>query len=303
MTQLVKHIEYLLRRHDCVILPGLGALLVVYRPAVINESWALATPPSRTLCFNGAIHHNDGLLTTSVARKEMISYAEAQQIVESEIEDYLTILNTDGELRLGKLGVLKKDSDDCISFNPLQDETFIGLVDIPLPGHSETTVTDDTLPKEMDRYINLRISRRVLKVAACIALVALAALSFILPDDATMKRDYASVLPIEHLTTPIPQQPAVALQETVADDELEDDTDRFFIVVGVFRNIKDCELFISQHPEWASRLQILSAGKNNFKVVADAATDKESLAEHMRTSLQGSEIRSEFPQAWIWERK
>lgn len=307
MTPLVKHIEYLLHRHDCVILPGLGALLVVHRPAVINESWVMAIPPVRTLCFNSAIHHNDGLLATSVARKERISYAEALQSVESDIADYRAALTADGQVRLGRLGVLKMDGEECVSFSPFRQDTQWGFTNIPLPIPSETVENNEKPYSAADnRYLHLRIPRQALKIAACLALVTMAALSFILPDTGTVKRDYASVLPIERLATPAQQtRSTVVLPEDSSDILTEEraDTARFFVVVGVFLNIKDCELFVSQHPAWTSRTQILSSGKNNFKVVVDAAADRQSLAERMRTTPQGIEIRAEFPQAWIWERE
>lgn len=306
MTPLVKHIEYLLHRHDCVIIPGLGALLVVHRPAVINESWVMATPPARTLCFNSAIHHNDGLLATSVARKEAMSYAEALQTVESAIEEYRATLVTDGELRLGRLGVLKMDVEECVSFSPFKQDTQWGFTNVPLPCQSETEPNNNNPLQADHRYLYLRISRQALKVAACLALIILAALSFILPDTGTVKRDHASVLPIERLATPARQpHPTAVLPEDNAEVTPHEpvDTARFFIVVGVFRNIKDCELFVSQHPAWASRMQILSSGKTNFKVVVDASADRQTLVQNLRSPQKGSEIRAEFPQAWIWEKK
>lgn len=307
MTPLVKHIEYLLRRHDCVILPGLGALLVVHRPAVINESWAMAIPPVRTLCFNSAIHHNDGLLANSVARKECMSYAEALQTVESTIEDYRAALCADGELRLGRLGVLKMNDEESVCFSPFKQDTLRGFTNVPLPSLPET-IEDKEKPLSTadNRYLYLRIPRQALKAAACLVLIVMAALSFVLPDTGTVKRDYASVLPLERLSTHTQHtEPTVVLPGDSSDvtSGKRIDTVRFFVVVGVFHNIKDCELFISQHPSWASRMQILGSGKNNCKVVVDASAERQSLAERMRTTPEGAGIRAEFPQAWIWERK
>lgn len=307
MTPLVKHIEYLLHRHDCVILPGLGALLVVRRPAVINESWAMATPPARTLCFNSAIGHNDGLLATSVARMERISYAEALLTVEKTVEEYRAALHADGELRLTRLGVLKMDGEGSVTFSPFRPDSLWGLGNVPLPRQSMTADSQNSGRGSDPRYLQLRISRRALKVAACLALVIMAALSFVLPDTVSVKRDYASVLPIEPPASVVAPQPApiAELPGTIpATSHFADmDTDRFFVVVGVFRNMKDCELFVAQHPGWSSRMQILGSGKNNFRVVVDAAPDRQTIAERLRTNPQGSGIRAEFPQAWIWERK
>ncbi|MDE6465278.1 MAG: SPOR domain-containing protein, partial [Duncaniella sp.] len=60
MINLSSHIEYLLLRHDCVVVPGLGALLVHEVHARFDADSCTFMPPSRSLGFNPAVTHNDG---------------------------------------------------------------------------------------------------------------------------------------------------------------------------------------------------------------------------------------------------
>lgn len=44
MTDLSEHIEHLLRRHDCVALPGMGAFLAEYSPAKVDAAASVMLP-------------------------------------------------------------------------------------------------------------------------------------------------------------------------------------------------------------------------------------------------------------------
>ncbi len=65
MNSLSAYVEMLLRGHDCVVLPGLGALLCNYVPAHFDaDNDTVIHPPSRpwrlTGCFplpTGCLHH------------------------------------------------------------------------------------------------------------------------------------------------------------------------------------------------------------------------------------------------------
>jgi hypothetical protein len=63
MYSITRHIEYLVSRHDCVVVPGWGAFIAQYEPARIDAESGLIVPPSRAISFNQSVMHNDGLLT------------------------------------------------------------------------------------------------------------------------------------------------------------------------------------------------------------------------------------------------
>ncbi|MDE6528441.1 MAG: hypothetical protein K2L78_05290, partial [Muribaculaceae bacterium] len=78
MNSISAYIEMLLRKHECVVLPGFGAFLCNYVPARFADDNELTiNPPSRCLAFNGELVDSDGLLASSIARKEGLTYEAA----------------------------------------------------------------------------------------------------------------------------------------------------------------------------------------------------------------------------------
>lgn len=120
MESTVLHIEYLLQRHDCVILPGIGALIATRQAARWDEESGRFYPPMRQICFNSAVSTDDGLLVDSIRRRGKLGFEEARRIMLREIESIRTILERDMEVSLGRIGALKRDNEGNISFHPFQ---------------------------------------------------------------------------------------------------------------------------------------------------------------------------------------
>lgn len=124
MIDLSSHIEFLLLRHDCVVVPGLGAFLVHESSARYDEETGMFYPPSSSLGFNPAVTHNDGLLVESVARREKIGLEAAMQNVQAEVSAFRHQLSMSGELPVGSLGVMSVGSEpDALLFEPAQDSS------------------------------------------------------------------------------------------------------------------------------------------------------------------------------------
>lgn len=105
MNTIAAHLEYLLRKHDCVVLPGLGALLCNYVPAHFDDAaGGVLNPPGRVLAFNELLSDSDGLLAASIARKEGISYEAGVRRMNEEVEMLRRQLDDCGEFQLGRLG-------------------------------------------------------------------------------------------------------------------------------------------------------------------------------------------------------
>lgn len=117
MNQIIRHIQFLLVSNDCVIVPGLGAIIAHYMPARYDETKALITPPARAFSFNPGLDHNDGLLVASYARAKSLSYDAALRIVTAEIDDMRRRLASDGRLVLDHIGCLTLDSEGRMAFD------------------------------------------------------------------------------------------------------------------------------------------------------------------------------------------
>lgn len=126
MNTLIRHIEYIISRKDCVIIPGIGAILAKHESARIVKSTGLLLPPRRAFTFNKEIDHNDGTLAWSIARAESISYETACKKMESEIGSILHWLHSQGQISVGKIGVLKYNKEeDIIQFEPYVRSDYI----------------------------------------------------------------------------------------------------------------------------------------------------------------------------------
>lgn len=212
METLHLHIEYLLTRHDCVILPGLGALIVNETEASIDSARSLIAPRSRFISFNANVVTDDGLLTHSLARREHLTFEEAHRMLSSIIARMRTDLEVEGEVSLGMTGRLLMNSEGLIRFEPrissftLQPLALLsvheaeqadaeaeqdGLQD----GMSEDLATDEVSAADDKDYYVIRIPRRAVHAAAMFITILTVAVSLLIPINHDQQQK-ASVIPI-----------------------------------------------------------------------------------------------------------
>lgn len=117
VENLTLHIEYLLLRHDCVVVPGVGAFINVRHSARFDATSRSWLPPTREVRFNGVLTHDDGLLTTSYARKHGVTFPEGRELLRRDVTGLTETLRTDGEATIGQLGILHA-SEGKIRFSP-----------------------------------------------------------------------------------------------------------------------------------------------------------------------------------------
>lgn len=117
MNRVIRHIEHLLIAHDCVIVPGVGAILAHTLPARLDRNGAMLSP-ERVFTFNPALNHNDGIIAASIARAEGISYEAASVYLDSEVAEMRRCLDADSRLKLGRIGTLLRNADGSMRFVP-----------------------------------------------------------------------------------------------------------------------------------------------------------------------------------------
>ncbi len=115
-------LRQLLLEHDCVTLPGLGALLAEPVPARIHPVRHTLSPPARRVAFSDRLRHDDGLLTEAV-RLAMASTdsAPAKARVGTFTEELRTALRLHRAAELRGLGTLRQaTAEDPIRFEALE---------------------------------------------------------------------------------------------------------------------------------------------------------------------------------------
>lgn len=168
MISLTQHIEYLMMRHDCVVVPGWGALVASHSPS--SSDLSSISRPTRLIGFNPSIAHNDGLLAMSVARRHNISYDEACKVIADNVTIFRRQLATGSEVAFGRLGFFKND-DSKLLFTPTlhveASDEFFGLHNFKFPTLSSQSQTND----EKGQVAPSIFTRRGWRTAAAIALL------------------------------------------------------------------------------------------------------------------------------------
>lgn len=228
MTPLILHIEYLLQHHDCVAIPGIGALIVEHIAARIDEIDYTILPPTRSISLNTYINHDDGLLASSIARSEGISFEQARALMQKEIEGIREALHTEGEFEIGNIGILRLNEEDKPEFHPALSHTAqaaqFGLFSAPMRVKNEDPENssqinnpispatrknnlNSALPVDLPEGYSLRpfsnknyyiaINKIFAKCAASAAILLIILVSFIVP------RNPSATEPVKASMTPV----------------------------------------------------------------------------------------------------
>ena len=116
--QLDQYISDLLYRYECVIVPGFGAFLTQYQPAIIHESTNAFYPPKKKLSFNAQLIDTDGLLANYIAKKEMIPHEDANAKIASYVRFIFDGLHKGSIIDFKNIGSFQMSEENALQFEP-----------------------------------------------------------------------------------------------------------------------------------------------------------------------------------------
>ncbi len=336
MDNLSLHIEYLLLRNECVVIPGFGAFLNVWHPARYDEATGLYHPMEREVRFNSALTHDDGLLASSFSRKYQVNFQEGRELLRHEISSLRDALAEEGEATIGRIGILRSNEEGGISFSPMQSAAGmmreLGYVAVRKE-HSKPAAAmevnrpvsaakgSDMLQESSDakdqreengsgrrfdtrRNYYIPVNKIFARTAACLIFLLVVALSVIVPASNNRKEDRASVVPVEKIVDSAAQVARVAKKSVTSEAaaektpaKIESPADRYQIIVAAFHTRKEAENFIALYKESGYDLQI-DETKTMCRVSALRGDDRNALT----ATLNEKRFRENFPQAWVWEK-
>lgn len=338
MKSLVLHIEYLMHRHDCVILPGIGALVAEYASASIDYEKGLVLPPRRHIALNTSIRHDDGMLATSISRAEGIKFEEARNILSRETVEIRNVLRCTGSYRIGNLGRLIMTSEEDIEFLPhLSPERELKAIGNPairilnketsrfsqneeIHEKNNSDLTSDSFQQELppDSYIGILSKRNyyipVNKIfARCVAtliVIAAIALSFIVPTamPGNDKEVKASLDPVETLVAKKADISRIECSkpESIADPEKTPTTENSE-QPQIVTTPSGFYLIVGTFPNRSEADLFISQREGGHFPLQ--AVERKGLwrisAGHgdystLQAILNSSEFRAAFSEAWIW---
>lgn len=120
MRELARHIESLVLRHNCVIVPGLGGFVTQYVPARFVEGENIFLPPCRTVGFNPRLTINDGLIVQSYMQAYDTSFPEAARIVDEDVRQLREAIIREGGCDIKGIGRLSLNEAGDYDFEPCE---------------------------------------------------------------------------------------------------------------------------------------------------------------------------------------
>lgn len=120
MIELSRHIESLMLKHDCVIVPGLGGFVTQYVPARRVDDEQLFLPPCRSVGFNPQLSLNDGLLVQSYMQAYDTNYPETVKLIDDAVNQLKDKLREEGEYELVGIGRLTLGIGGKYDFTPYE---------------------------------------------------------------------------------------------------------------------------------------------------------------------------------------
>lgn len=281
MNSVAAHMEYLLREHNCVVLPGLGAFICNYEPAHFDaDNGNRLCPPGRRLAFNELIDNNDGLVASSISRRHGISFDAACRVISDEVTRIRRALSDAGSLRFGRLGTLTVTGSGHIAFEPAQyagiNGYLFGLQPIQLHPVAHETPTAllsvTSIPPPAPRakeHHRRRISVRTvaMSVAASLAVLLTVGMLLVPPIRTSQPTQTASIAPVPTempaieptvVSIPMPKEmPATVAPVVIAVPASDKPAaqpqprfnadDAFCVIVASFPTRSQAELFVAAH--------------------------------------------------------
>ncbi|MCH4822531.1 SPOR domain-containing protein [Gramella lutea] len=119
------HIQDLLYRYECVVLPGFGAFLSQKQSAFIDENSKEFFPPNKIISFNRQLIKNDGLLANYIAEVESVKYNVANNMIQEFVFDLENSLQNDAKAELANIGKFYLDNEDKLQFEPFSEINFL----------------------------------------------------------------------------------------------------------------------------------------------------------------------------------
>lgn len=303
-----------------MIVPGLGAFIAQYQSASISDDGNMLLPPSRMLVFNGALTHNDGLLVSSVMRRERVHYDEAVSIVKQSVSSLKCQLDMDGEVSLATVGFLrKKTGEDAVEFIPSNDISmnpeFMNLVSLPIkPLVQNESVIAEGIKRYSAVTVVLSPVRNIFKVAASIAVLIALSLCLTTPISvkdvslASMSGTSAATVQDSQRQLPdkndgkislvrLPHDYGTELVDTASHNAYRRSvSDNFFVIVASLPDEATAAKYLSTKQD--ENLRILKSDGRYRIYAASASTKQEAI------SIASSEtFLMKYQNAWVYRKR
>ena len=171
---IFEYIEFLLPKHNCVIIPNFGGFIVNLEPSFTLNGSNTISSPKYNIVFNQELKHDDGLLASSIQTAKNISYQAACNAINDCVKQIRLSLQHGLPIMCGNIGTLTQDSEANLIFRSSSSfvhPTLFGLTNVYLQPLDIISYQDTTSKKH----------NKVRYTIGSVAAVAAAVLLFIIP--------------------------------------------------------------------------------------------------------------------------
>lgn len=277
MISVIEHIEYLLMRHDCVVVPGWGAFIANYTAARYDEDQEVMARPLRVIGFNASVTHNDGLLAQSLVRREGMAFDQAMRFISDSVTTFRQQLAMDSEVSMGRLGYFRRNDGRYIEFVPFYhanaSDLYYGLADLNIKTVSalEREMAEQETAVEAPAAIvptrrNL-FSRKSAQIAASVAVLIGLGVVLTTPIIVDRNHDMAAIAP--EVSAPQTQQLGVTVQQGVVNQGFEmvesspsiaavgNTAGKYYMVIATLRNQQELDAFKAKYSTLVPYMKML----------------------------------------------
>ena len=313
MQNIFSHIAYLLTKHECVIIPGFGALVHsdVLPGNTMDED--VFSPPAISLGFNSELKHNDGVLADSIKREQKISYNEASKMVSDFSAKLNEQLKNKKKVTISQVGSFVLSENKKINFSPATDLSAnagqFGFKNFYIPLLSEIIISgekEETGKIKGRNVVLIPYSKRLLTVAS----VAAIALIFMLLSTPISNKDipvqyagmFSSIALKEMLEEVTPNQqkmPPSVKPDSEENKTIENSSDSYLIVIASFPNRREAERMFSRFKAEFTSAAIIERSDRS-RIYIRSFQDKEEAGNFLEKFRQDN---PKYKDAWLLSNK
>lgn len=328
MIELSRHIESLMLKHDCVIVPGLGGFVTQYVPSRLIAEESLFLPPCRSVGFNQQLILNDGLLVQSYMQAYDTSYPETIKLIDEAVNQLKQTLNKEGEYELPGIGRLSLDMAGHYEFTPCEagvlspelyglDSLLVDEIGDNSCEEENTTShnTKESHKEKAERNYIIRINRELVNYAAAVA-VAIIFYFIWAPSvvNTTPSNRQSAANVYEQLfigsisqeaskkaeaKAPVQQTAAQPTDKKQEEKEAPANTDYFTLVLASSITLHNAQAYVSWLKEKGyDEAQSFKRGRM-VRVIYGHYSTREEAQANLKKLRQGNS----FPDAWIMQLK
>lgn len=304
--ELINYIECLLRDNDCVIVPGFGAFICQNVASSICNGVLL--PPSRSVAFNAALTHNDGLVANAYMKQTGCGYNAAVAKVEDDVRTIKESLVANHSFDFGKIGSFHYSDAGCVVFAP----SAVGLSGVNLSNYGLQPVriqnvvkSEEKAPRRRFSEIRMNALRMAVSVAAIIVLVLTLTTPIAidsLPDKASVASISAAqpkakgkrVNVVEKMTkraVKIESNYIEAVEKGVGGETEK----KYSVVIASLKSYCQAKKFVETSSETGLVIIDAAKGSSVYKVALATGDTK----EEMYSYIQKNGITEKYPDVWV----